>query len=819
MKLFKCVFAYFLLCSFAVQSQNTEVQISGDLEKWNKIVLSFAGTELSEYDAENPFLNYRLDVTFRNEDHVLVVPGYYAADGNASETGAAEGNVWKVVFRPDKIGTWTYEVSFKKGKNLAIAASGADGKSVAFDGMSGSLKVLEIKDKTSEAAKGRLSYTGERYLRYAETKKAFLKVGAGSPENFLGYAGFDETPGTHEYAPHANDWKSGDPTWQNGKGKNIIGALSYLASKGMNSVFFLTMNVQGDGKDVWPWTDENERYRFDCSKLAQWEIVFDHMDEKGLMLHMVLQETENELLLDIGQLGVQRKLYLREMIARFGHHLKVTWNLGEENGPVHWSPKGQDDKDRRAMAGYVAEIDPYANFITLHSHSLPKEQDEILNPLLGYSFLEGSSVQIHDPKLAHETTVKWLDKSAEHGKQWVVSIDEIGPADHGALPDAEDPGHDDIRNHVLWGNLMAGGAGVEWYFGYKHAHMDLNCEDWRSREKLWNQSKIAVDFFNEHLPFEGMKAQDALTSNSEDYVLAKANEIYAIYLPKSTAVQLQLPASGDTYSVLWFDAKNGGVLKKGSKSKVKAVGETAIGAPPTDSGDWVAIVKNTKKTKNDNLLASLPSKFSNLDKVTAFEETDGFLEVEAENFHYTSNQNTVRDWKVIAYDQSNFIVNKEEQKALKSASSKAYIKAFPDTRITHDDALIIGENFFPESGTGGIVSYKVKINTPGKYYIWASTFSTGTEDNGVHVGINGDWPESGARIQWCEGKNQWQWSSAQRQEDNHCGNPNTIFLEFSKAGYYIVSFAMREDGFKLDRWILTNNANFIPKITPEFKNE
>ena len=44
----------------------------------------------------------------------------------------------------------------------------------------------------------------------------------------------------HHYQPHVEDWRPGDPTWEGGKGKGIIGALNYLASKGMNSVYFLT---------------------------------------------------------------------------------------------------------------------------------------------------------------------------------------------------------------------------------------------------------------------------------------------------------------------------------------------------------------------------------------------------------------------------------------------------------------------------------------------------------------------------------------------------------------------------------------------------
>ena len=134
----------------------------------------------------------------------------------------------------------------------------------------------------------------------------------------------------------------------------------------------------------------------------------------------------------------------------------------------------------------------------------------------------------------------------------------------------------------------------------------------------------------------------------------------------------------------------------------------------------------------------------------------------------------------------------------------------PDTRVTHKDELIRGENFFQVPGTGGLVSYKVKINNPGRYYVWVKALSTGAEDNGLHVGINGTWPKSGQRIQLCKGKRKWTWSSAQRVPKNHCGTPNTIYLDVKAAGEHIVSFSMREDGFKLDQFILVKDENFTP---------
>ena len=56
------------------------------------------------------------------------------------------------------------------------------------------------------------------------------------------------------------------------------------------------------------------------------------MDGLGILQHVVLQETENELMWDAGDTGPMRKLYLRELIARFAHHPRLIWNIGEENG-------------------------------------------------------------------------------------------------------------------------------------------------------------------------------------------------------------------------------------------------------------------------------------------------------------------------------------------------------------------------------------------------------------------------------------------------------------------------------------------------------
>lgn len=118
-----------------------------------------------------------------------------------------------------------------------------------------------------------------------------------------------------DWAPHIDDYEEGDPTWMGGKGRGLIGAVNYLASKGMNAISFLTMNIQGDDKNVFPYLSDTEFDRMDCSKLDQWEVIFDHAESKGMYLHFKTQERENDDLLDGGSLGVNRKLYYRELIA------------------------------------------------------------------------------------------------------------------------------------------------------------------------------------------------------------------------------------------------------------------------------------------------------------------------------------------------------------------------------------------------------------------------------------------------------------------------------------------------------------------------
>ena len=197
-------------------------------------------------------------------------------------------------------------------------------------------------------------------------------------------------------------------------------------------------------------------------------------------------------------------------------------------------------------------------------------------------------------------------------------------------------------------------------------------------------------------------------------------------------------------------------------------------------------------------------------------ETDGFVSVEAEDFVAQSNDD-VRRWYITKDDTLPLDFPDPDGNHAASASGKTYIEILPDNRTNHDEKLIrytepgIDANFSPIPGKMAILSYPVYFNTAGVYVFWARAFSTGPEDNGLHVGLNGTWPESSSRVQLCQGKHQWTWSSAQRRDHNHCGEPLTILLSVPNPGLHTIQLSMREDGFELDKFILTKDFTFVPE--------
>ncbi len=597
-KIMKVTFSCIMLLSILFNGCSKAPQVTGELKKWHTVTLTFDGPETSETAQPNPFLYYRFDVTFTQGEKTYVVPGYFAADGDAANTSAESGNQWRVHFTPDAVGEWRYEVSFKQGEHAAVSDDADAFESAGFmDGITGSFEIVESdKESPDLRSKGRLNYVGKRYLQFAETGEYFLKCGADAPENLLAYADFDgdfKTDGHKDdliktWDPHVKDWQEGDPVWQDGKGKGLIGAINYLASEGMNVFSFLTMNIGGDDRNVFPYISYDNYERMDVSRLDQWGIVLTHGARKGMYLHFKTQESENECLLDGGDVGIQRKLVYRELIARFGHYLALNWNMGEENGI--WGEgkeKYQTTKQRLAMARYFYENDPYRHHVVIHNG---QSFDDVLGPDSKYT---GASLQTHkeDFSIVQREVLRWLEASEQAGKQWVVAVDEPGDHRFSLVPDKVDPAHDNARKHGLWSALLSGAAGLEWYFGYEHDHSDLTCEDWRSRDLFWDQCRIALNFFKtQKIPFWEMTNGDDLLYTEEDVCFYKENEIYIVYLKNGGRTVLNLGNASGLFHINWFDplagvfSDNSQTISGGSRVRIKS-------SDGPENKDWIALIR------------------------------------------------------------------------------------------------------------------------------------------------------------------------------------------------------------------------------------
>ena len=292
-------------------------------------------------------------------------------------------------------------------------------------------------------------------------------------------------------------------------------------------------------------------------------------------------------------------MYLRELIARFGYELALNWNMGEENT--------QTTAQQRAMAQYIHDVDPYDHIVVVHT--FPNQQEDVYQPHLGQTLLQGLSLQ-NAWNAAHQQTTRWVRGSAAAGVPWVVANDEQGSASTGVPPDPGYPGFTgkdnqgnqvqslhDIRKLTLWGNLMAGGAGVEYYFGYVLPDNDLTLENFRSRDKSWDYARIALTFFrSEKIPFWDMSNADGLVGNHTNdnsiFCFAKPGDVYLVYLPSGGSADLDLTGATGQFNVSWFDPRNGGAPKRGSVGTVKAGGKVALGTGPgSPDEDWLVVVR------------------------------------------------------------------------------------------------------------------------------------------------------------------------------------------------------------------------------------
>ncbi len=587
---------------------NSSCEVAGTLRQWHRVELVCSGPRMNEQN-EATFTDNRFNVTFSNGSRTIVVPGHFAADGDAADTSASSGDQWRAYFSPPTSGQWNYSVSFRTGTNIAVDLAAQAGTPVAeLDGKSGSFTVANSGQVSRDMrTRGLLEHRdNESRLRFAGTGDVFVQGGVDSPENIFGYDEMDNTRKydnvgsckgiLHSFDPHQADWNQGDPTWGNGRGKSLIGLVNYIAETGANSFYIMMNTVNGDGCDAHPWTEYNSSgdiKSFDVSKLDQWERVLSHMTAKGMLIHVMTQETENDGLLG-RSLNLERRLFYRELISRFGHHPALVWNMGEENNT--------STPDLKDYAAYLKDLDPYDHPVHVHNHTNQRERK--FGSLLGERNFNGPTIQIsniNDSGNMYEEIQSWIRRSRDAGNTWVVTLSE---ASGGGAPGPGDNVTATQRLYWMWASVMSGGGGFEWYLrGQNQGHaLDLSVENMRDFDPYWKQSGHLIRFFRDivqqdaNVSLQNMVVSNAAINGNNDWVLADAGQAYIAVLRNGGNAQLNL-AAGSNYNLLWFNPRTGQSTPGGT---VAHNGNT--GQPPSQTNqDWVVLLTASESSIDNEL--------------------------------------------------------------------------------------------------------------------------------------------------------------------------------------------------------------------------
>lgn len=726
--------------------------IKGELIKWYPMQIDFEGIQASESDTEhNPFLDYKLEVEFIGpNDQKYTVQGFFNGDGN----GGSSGKVWSVRFSPDEEGVWKYSAKIWDGDDVAFEI---DLDKTPIFNEEGNFEISKQDNNAPGFLKwGRLEYVGEHYLKFKEGPY-FIKGGVDSPENLLGYAGFDNTVDTdgdflHKFETHRDEFEDGEPDFSSAENdydsKGIIGALNYLSSKNINSVYFLPMNLGGDAQDTHPFLSPDDKLHYDISKLDQWNMVFEHAMRKGIQLHVVLGETEaeNRDFLDGGDLGMERKLFYKELVARFGHNLAIKWNIQEETN--------YSSEKVKSFANYISDVDPYNHSIATHTgYDEPSVQ---YDSLIGEEPFTSSSIQYGKDNV-NKFVEEWRIKTAEAGRPWVIDMDE-----NAVDIKLETDNIDQLRKEVLYPIYLSGGN-IEWYM-----EPDQALEDFSSREDMWKYMWAARKFMQENLPFWEMNPADDLHSQNNVQVFSKAG-IYALYFPSpSEDGNGELDLSGDEtqgMKMKWYNPRNGAFqddetdVDGGSKIDIP-------GAPDTE--DWVLLITDGSFDPADLLIDEDPSLTPEVTKESesklGYQEKDGLVVIEAESLEIGNIDSA---WEI------------GEDMDLGGG-------------YTGDGYLVWKGETKTDSPNSETLETQVNITNEGEYKLaFRSYQEEGAEGNNLWVKVDdGDWIKVFSKI-----TDEWTWNTYKNDQDEE--------IKFNlKKGVHSIQLSTGLKGINIDRFHL-----------------
>jgi hypothetical protein len=125
-------------------------------------------------------------------------------------------------------------------------------------------------------------------------------------------------------------------------------------------------------------------------------------------------------------------------------------------------------------------------------------------------------------------------------------------------------------------------------------------------------------------------------------------------------------------------------------------------------------------------------------------------------------------------------------------SGTGALEASPNTGTQIDTGYV---------GTSPRLDYNVNFVTTGVHYIWLRNNAAAGTDDSAHVGLDGAAVSTADRVQGTT--NSWQWS-------HNTMDGVVATINITTPGIHTINVWMREDGFRLDKLLITTNSAYTP---------
>jgi hypothetical protein len=125
-------------------------------------------------------------------------------------------------------------------------------------------------------------------------------------------------------------------------------------------------------------------------------------------------------------------------------------------------------------------------------------------------------------------------------------------------------------------------------------------------------------------------------------------------------------------------------------------------------------------------------------------------------------------------------------------SGAGALRALPNTGASHSSSY---ETDSPR------LDYNVDFTQTGTYHVWVRGWASNSDDDRVHVGIDGAGTSTADRIDGFT--DAWQWSRSTRDRDD-------ATLDVTTTGPHTINVWMYRDGFRIDAILLTLDDAYVP---------